>query len=401
MYPHRSVLEATPPSRTSFSRFRAPVSSSSSEVDSSSSEVDDDSDEERYGSFVDFQSPGVSRFHHSQQEKKYATSPSLRIQWEKDRQSSIAMAVSESHREFRHEIESTREETRKRLRESVLMKEPADAYLLSLHEKEKQMMETTVCYLAQLKLQHTASTESVREQLEQYKAQQRKLEAEYEAQELKQKQALDREQAAIDKQHAMDKQQQLLEQQQLDEREKIEKEKQAAERAEAAIVEQERQQVAERKAHEQAQARAELEQQKIANQQEQDKQDAIKQLEQEKREEKNRYTVSKFQERTTQLSEIHKLIEPIISSTDAETKKLRLEVKKKLGEACNQISSKPSSIRLVVQKLTTLLDQALAFGKPYHVYAMDQMAVKLTARTKILTDFPSCFPIAHVITMVR
>lgn len=70
-----------------------------------------------------------------------------------------------------------------------------------------------------------------------------------------------------------------------------------------------------------------------------------------------------------------------------------------MGEACNQISSKPSSIRMVVEKLTALLTKAKGFGGPYPAFAMNLIAIKLTSRIRVITTTGDCFPLGHVITM--
>lgn len=62
-----------------------------------------------------------------------------------------------------------------------------------------------------------------------------------------------------------------------------------------------------------------------------------------------------YRARSKMLKEMQSTIDSVANSTDPETKKIRIQVKKSVGEACNQISAQPSAIRLVVEKLCKLL----------------------------------------------
>lgn len=66
--------------------------------------------------------------------------------------------------------------------------------------------------------------------------------------------------------------------------------------------------------------------------------------------------LSQYMRRIALLDVMDAEIAPIVESTDPQVKKIRLQVKKSVGEACNQISSQPSAIRLVVDKMCKLLD---------------------------------------------
>jgi hypothetical protein len=59
--------------------------------------------------------------------------------------------------------------------------------------------------------------------------------------------------------------------------------------------------------------------------------------------------------RAQNLIRIQKSNIPFMESQAPNIKQMRLDVKKKIGEACNQIANTPSSIKLVVQKISSVL----------------------------------------------
>lgn len=72
--------------------------------------------------------------------------------------------------------------------------------------------------------------------------------------------------------------------------------------------------------------------------------------------EKSRQHIAKYEHRQKCLDEIKNAVSPVTDSNDPEVKKIRIQIKKNIGQACNQISSTPSSIKMVVQNLCKLLD---------------------------------------------
>ncbi|KDO19909.1 hypothetical protein SPRG_14819, partial [Saprolegnia parasitica CBS 223.65] len=90
---------------------------------------------------------------------------------------------------------------------------------------------------------------------------------------------------------------------------------------------------------------------------------------------------------------------PILNSTDSRVKKIRRDVKKQIGEACNQVANTPKSIKLVVAKLCKVLSEARAAGPEYLNFPLDILATRLTSQVKVLTEIRSCFPLAHVAAM--
>ncbi|OQR96568.1 hypothetical protein ACHHYP_15141 [Achlya hypogyna] len=90
---------------------------------------------------------------------------------------------------------------------------------------------------------------------------------------------------------------------------------------------------------------------------------------------------------------------PILESTDPNVKKIRMNVKKQIGEACNQVANTPASIQLVVKKLCQVLMDARSAGPEYLNLSLDTLAARLTSQVKVLTEIRSCFPLAHVASM--
>ncbi|KAF0689685.1 Aste57867_18890 [Aphanomyces stellatus] len=92
-------------------------------------------------------------------------------------------------------------------------------------------------------------------------------------------------------------------------------------------------------------------------------------------------------------------IKNVSDSSDIGVKKIRVNVKKKIGEACNQIANTPSSIQLVVGKICQVLTDAKNAGELYFHYSLDLVASKFAAQARIVTEIRSCFPVANVIKM--
>ncbi|KDO22867.1 hypothetical protein SPRG_12004 [Saprolegnia parasitica CBS 223.65] len=103
--------------------------------------------------------------------------------------------------------------------------------------------------------------------------------------------------------------------------------------------------------------------------------------------------------RLQRLRAVHAASEPILNSTDPRVKKIRMDVKKQIGEACNQVANTPKSIKLVVTKLCKVLSEARAAGPEYLNFSLDILATRLTSQVKVLTEIRSCFPLAHVAAM--
>ncbi|EQC27103.1 hypothetical protein SDRG_15111 [Saprolegnia diclina VS20] len=103
--------------------------------------------------------------------------------------------------------------------------------------------------------------------------------------------------------------------------------------------------------------------------------------------------------RLKHLKAVHAASEPILNSADPRVKKIRMDVKKQIGEACNQVANTPKSIKLVVTKLCKVLSEARAAGPEYLNFSLDILAGRLTSQVKVLTEIRSCFPLAHVAAM--
>ncbi|KAG9414104.1 Nuclear pore complex nucleoporin component [Aphanomyces cochlioides] len=109
--------------------------------------------------------------------------------------------------------------------------------------------------------------------------------------------------------------------------------------------------------------------------------------------------VNEAKQKIKALEQLQESIKEVIDSKDLTVKKIRIDVKKKLGEACNQIANSPSSIKLVVGKICQVLSEAKVAGELYFKFSLDIVASKFAAQTRVITEVRSCFPLANVLTM--
>ncbi|ETV68474.1 hypothetical protein H257_15632 [Aphanomyces astaci] len=103
--------------------------------------------------------------------------------------------------------------------------------------------------------------------------------------------------------------------------------------------------------------------------------------------------------RMEKLKQLEASIVPFADSQDPNMKRIRVLLKKKLGEACNQIANSLSSIRLVVDKIRQSFGEAKAAGEIYFHFALHFVASKLTAQVRVIAEISSCFPVANVVAM--
>ncbi|ETW00358.1 hypothetical protein, variant [Aphanomyces invadans] len=103
--------------------------------------------------------------------------------------------------------------------------------------------------------------------------------------------------------------------------------------------------------------------------------------------------------RMENLTTLEASIVPFADNQDPNVKRIRVLLKKKLGEACNQIANSLSSIRLVVDKIRQAFGEAKAAGEIYFNFALNFVASKMAAQVRVLAEVSSCFPIANVVAM--
>nr|CCA14866.1 conserved hypothetical protein [Albugo laibachii Nc14] len=102
--------------------------------------------------------------------------------------------------------------------------------------------------------------------------------------------------------------------------------------------------------------------------------------------------------RLKKLQLLQQSADEILANSDPSIKKLRVELKKQ-GGACNQISSSPSSVQRVVQKINALLQYARNSGQKVYEFALILVAGNLMKQARNASDYRPCFPLAYVMTM--